>query len=215
MFRTQENVPEIYVRESRDFQLLGRLLDITQNSVKNDINTIVNITNPFKINDRMLELMSTKVGFFAKYAYDGKILRYINAAFAYILKNKGSKRGIEEAISTILKVDGIVETPTIIIDNSIYTIKIFTGTKIYNKTALMDILSYIVPIGYTYTIEEAIRSDDSASITQTTDEVKHITQPTVKVSVIRGSEETYENEMEEKYDGSYIATTLIGEENDE
>lgn len=221
MFRVQNNVPDVYINESRDFQLLSRLIDSVVNGVKFDIDTIKNILNPFLANDRVLELLCTRVGFFAKYSYDSRLLRYIISAFPYILKNKGSKRGILEAISVILKADGIVDTPEILIDNENYTITIYTGTKIYNKVALLDVLSYIVPIGYSYTIEEVTYYSDNLGNLETNDNLSIMYNPSVSNSQVRGSDRIldtsedarvfdFETELENKYVGSYITTEVIG-----
>lgn len=43
--RLQNNVPEVYVKESRDFQLLCRLYDCILNGVKFDIDSMLNITD--------------------------------------------------------------------------------------------------------------------------------------------------------------------------
>ena len=92
MFRLQNNTPTIYVENSRDFQLLCRLFDYMINGIKYDINSILNILNPMKINDRMLNLLCTKLGFFPKNQYDSRTLRYILSTFPYIIKNKGTKK---------------------------------------------------------------------------------------------------------------------------
>ena len=221
MFRVQNNVPNVYIDESRDFQLIARLIDVAVNGTRFDINTLSNILDPFKTNDRMLELLSTKVGFFAKYSYDSRLLRYAISAFPYILKNKGSKKGITDAISVILKVDGIVDTPQVYIDNKNFVITIYTGTKIYNKVALLDILSYIIPIGYTYNIEEATRFPTDLSTMTTDDNISYMINPSVSNSQVRGSDRIlggsdtfdFSEEMEDKYIGTYNITEVIGSDN--
>ena len=64
MFRLQNNTPSYYVNNSRDFQLFCRLYDYINNGVKFDIDSIININDPLKINDRLLNLYGSKVGFF-------------------------------------------------------------------------------------------------------------------------------------------------------
>ena len=50
LFRTQDNVPEIYVNESRDFQLLCRLKDVMINGVKYAIDSINHTSNTLEMN---------------------------------------------------------------------------------------------------------------------------------------------------------------------
>ena len=161
MFRLEHNVPQVYVEQSRDFQLLCRLYDCINNGVRYDINSMLSILDPMKVSDRLLNLMCTKVGFFTSRNYDSLLLRYILVAFPFALKYKGSKHGIEIAVSAILKAESefrvLDETKSIdsliTIDNVEHCIRIYTTVEIINKNALKDFLKYIMPVGYTYTIE--------------------------------------------------------------
>ena len=91
MFRLQEHMPDVYVNESRDFQVLCRLYDFLFNGIKFDIDSIININDAFKINERLLPLLAIKEGFFTDVQFDSKTLRYILKAFPYIIKYKGTK----------------------------------------------------------------------------------------------------------------------------
>ena len=163
IFRTQNNTPPIYVESSRDFQLFCRLLDTIVNSVRFRTRTILNLTNPMKLNDRMLQLYATKVGFITDKEIDANVLRYILAAFPYIIKNKGTKLGIEQAVYTILKAENTVDPPYVevinkfyedgkLITNKSYIINIYLAARIYNKVALEELLKYVIPAGYIYNI---------------------------------------------------------------
>ena len=63
MFRTENNVPQNYIEESRDFQLLSRLYDLTYNGLRYNIDSMINLNDPMKINEQFLPLLGTKVGF--------------------------------------------------------------------------------------------------------------------------------------------------------
>ena len=163
IFRTQNNTPPIYVESSRDFQLFCRLFDTIVNSLRFRIKTILNLTNPMKLNDRMLQLYATKVGFITDKEIDANVLRYILAAFPYIIKNKGTKLGIEQAVYTILKAENTVDPPYVEVinksyengelnNNKSYIINIYLAARIYNKVALEELLKYVIPAGYIYNI---------------------------------------------------------------
>lgn len=223
MFRLQNNTPEAYINNSRDFQLFCRLYDTINNGVRFDINTITNILDPLQINDRMLNLLCTKMGFFTKLNIPENVLRVILDSFPYAVKYKGSIRGIKYAVSSILKLEGTFEEPEVIMNNETYTIQIFTAVKIKNKKALEEYLRYIIPLGYTVVIEQYIPNDLNKQPTniRTSDSIKYMINPISSTSQVRGSDRIYNepgdfnfaDEMEDNYIGSYIATSVVGKDN--
>ena len=54
MFRFQDNIPDVYINESRDFQILSRLSDILFSGLKYDIDSMVNILDASLVKDRVL-----------------------------------------------------------------------------------------------------------------------------------------------------------------
>lgn len=159
--RLTENVPDIYVKESRDFQLLCRLYDMTHQDIRYHIDTMTDALTAEKANNRILPLLADRVGFRTNKHIDDNVLRYIISAFPYIIKNKGTKKGIEQAAATILKAENSIDPPTITIDNTKYIITITTPIKIFNKVALEELLKYIIPTGYIFEISEGKRADSS------------------------------------------------------
>ena len=105
MFSLQNNVPSVYMDESRDFQLLLRLIDLTNNGVQFDTKSMVNLINPMKIKSEFLPLYASKIGFFPRRPINDTTMRYILSAFPYIIKNKGNIDGIKQAIAAILKAE--------------------------------------------------------------------------------------------------------------
>lgn len=215
MFRLQNNTPPIYTEGSRDFQLFCRLYDCVNNAVKFDINTITNIIEPAKANDRILELMCTRTGFFTKYDFDSNILRAILSAFPYILKYKGSKKGIELAVGTILKLEGNNVPPRIYINNENYCINIYISTRITNLIALDELLSYVLPIGYTYTIEPYSDYNTTTTII-TKNTIESLVSPTISNSQVAGTDRdstTFKTDMERKYISTFEISEVIGSNN--
>lgn len=168
MFRLQNNVPQTYIEQSRDFQLLCRLYDSINNGVRFDINTITNILNPLKVNDRVIQLLATRVGFNIEEETDTNLLRYILSAFPYALKYKGTKKGINYVVSAALKAEHSSDPPIIDIVNESYnpnksgeenpdhfTIAIHLPVKINTSTqnTLLEALKYIIPTGYLVSID--------------------------------------------------------------
>ena len=92
MFRTAENVPEIYVNESRDFQVFARVKDASFNAVKYAIDSIRHTSNTLEMNSSLLPLLKSKVGFFESDQLTEDQLRYLLAGFPALLRNKGHVR---------------------------------------------------------------------------------------------------------------------------
>lgn len=152
MFRLQDSVPEIYTKESRDFQLFLRLYDYVNSGVRYSAKSIDNLLDPFKCNSRAVSLLCTRVGFFPKSEYNTYALRHIINVFSEMLKYKGSKKGIEIALNAILRAEKNNSGYWVSINKSKNTILILTKKAIQNQTLLEDVLSYIIPTGYTLEI---------------------------------------------------------------
>ena len=190
MFRTQNRVPEVYPKMSRDFQILCRALDLTQNGVKFDIDSITNILDTSICSNLLLPLLQMKLGFYSNRLIPDDDLRVILKAFPHIKMWKGSLLGIKLAINTYLKIrptkvdsilcvnkkkvinsDGTIDT----IDS--YTINIVFADQAYDFFILDEILKFIVPPGYdiiyTYAMYEDsyeqtdLEFDDCVIITKT------------------------------------------------
>ena len=152
-FRLENNVPNVYNEQSRDFQLFVRLQDLTNNGVRFDIKSVENLLDPFKCSDRILNLLCTRVGFFPKNEYNTYALRYVISSFSDILKNKGNKKGIEIALNAILKAEKNYNEYVISIGKDGF-IGIYTKKQIINVDLLEDVLSYVLPVGYILSLGE-------------------------------------------------------------
>ena len=148
MLRLQDNVPQNYIQESRDFQLFCRLYDCVNNGVKFDIDSMIYLFDPLAVNNRMLTLLANRLGFFPKHKLNDMMLRYMISAFPYLVKYKGTKRGIEGAVGVVLRADNIFANYSVQVNNSKGYIIEISIDKDYDRTALKELLDYICPIGY-------------------------------------------------------------------
>lgn len=95
MFRIENNVPDVYPEESRDFQLLSRLGDLVFHQVKTSTDSLKNVSNTLLCDNSLLSLLSTKVGMFTDLDnIEETAHRKALSAFPYIIRYKGSMRGI-------------------------------------------------------------------------------------------------------------------------
>lgn len=152
--RLQENVPEVYINASRDFQLLCRLYDCMINSVKFSIDGVLRVIDTRLCSNSLLSLLQTKLGFFTEKDFSYDEIRYVLRAFPDIIKYKGSKRGILQAVYVFCKLKHIQTIPNIEIinkqnDKPIYQINIILYATPQDTTLLGEIFRYILPTGYT------------------------------------------------------------------
>lgn len=148
MMKLEKMTPSIYCEESRDFQLFCRLYNIVFNGVKYDIDSMINLLDVFKCKESMLDYMATRVGYYPRLkSIDERAMRIIIDSFPYLLRNKGSKKGIETAIFIWLQ---------IINSNRDYRIDLFTDNLIKVKIEgkprslklLQEIMRYVIPTGW-------------------------------------------------------------------
>ena len=174
MFRISEKVPEVYMKESRDFQILPRIDDLLFLGEHYDISTIQELNNPKKCRNSCLKYLAEKVGFYTdKYIPDNVLINIISA-FRTALKNKGTNLGIQQAVIAILKAENSIDPPKIVYtrsDSSLqyyeqYTINIYTPIKIINEVALREFLKYIIPAGYNYNIYAYDSSETKGEVTR-------------------------------------------------
>ena len=165
MIKTQTLVPTVYYRESRDFQLFGRLYDIIFNYAKTNVDLMNNFPISKNTDSKLLELLSRTLGFEAKSNYHNKDLNAICSVFIQLMKEKGSLKGVERLIRTILNAEGIDEAFSIQLEkateNTPMTLSIYIPDMIINsEIALLEsVLEYILPAGVMYTLKEGYLTD--------------------------------------------------------
>ena len=154
--RFENNVPDNYLIGSRDYQALLRLFTFGINSVKFDVDNIRYINDASHINSRLLNLLKLKVGFFTKEEFQDQYIREVLKVFSLILKKKGTRQAIYDAINLYFRAcryngDYVVE---IINKDAVTPYKVRIGITKESKDILLleEILKYILPTGYLYEV---------------------------------------------------------------
>ena len=191
MFRIQDNVPETYVNQSRDFQLFCRLYDYVNNAVRFDIDTMTNVLNPMAARNNILKLLAAKVGFFPNHELDDTMMRYIIMTFPDVIKLKGTRAGINKCIDTILRARNIVSEYSVNIDNTEYTIDISIKTD-FDRIALEEYLRYIIPPGYITTMSIAQGKEVAVALDQV-NIIHTYVDPNSAVSQVVNSDYLFDN----------------------
>ena len=148
LLRLQDNTPQAYVEDSRDFQLMLRLYDCVNNGVKFRIDSIPNVLDTKKCDASLLPLLRTKLGFFSEVEFPEKDLRYILRAFPYIMRNKGSKRAIEQAVYAFMHSKGISADFKITGDSVKHRVSIYISSLSTDTLMLEEMLKYVIPAGF-------------------------------------------------------------------
>ena len=150
MFRIENNVPEVYVAESRDFQLVSRLYDLAINTTKYSITTLEEITNTKYCNSSILPLLCTKLGIFDDLQMSDKEYRVLLSVFPYVIRKKGSKEALDiicnafsHIVNTHCECRIVDKTTTSDNDAIIYFEEYSPDVKL-----LLTLLDYVRPAGY-------------------------------------------------------------------
>lgn len=156
LFKLEENVPDIYVEMSRDFQLLCRVYDILVNSNIITQSKIRQQLNIDQIDDKLLKLLAGRLGFSSDNYIPTEVMRSILLQFPFMIKNKGTKVGIEQAIKSVIKQTSRVNS-VYVSDITIATGQIKVTVKSDDAGAvdmsyLSNVLKYVVPVGYTVNV---------------------------------------------------------------
>ena len=185
--------------------------DLTYSADSVNISTITDILDPIKVNDRVVKLLATRVGFITDIDIDNTVLRYILSAYPYIIKNKGTRKGIEAAVNAILHAEHSIKAATVEIVNkpaegsnqAEYSVNIYTPIILSSKTkkALNELLKYILPVGYIFDIlpYDKLSGDKplETDLILTTSNIISVQGPLTTTSSVRGSSSQYTNKDSE------------------
>jgi len=161
LFRLQNNVPEVYVNESRDFQLFCRLYDSAFNSTKYSIDSLQRATSTKECDATLLDLLKTKLGLFSTVEVPDDSLRYILTAFPVIMRYKGSKIAIDYILTLYSRLshseNAFATYDEAELINSRLILTFASAFKV--DELLFELLQYVLPTGFL--IEYKIVSVDS------------------------------------------------------
>ena len=179
-FRVHENVPDPYITHSRDFQLLCNVFDLMNNGVKFDIDTIKSLNETERCPESLIRYLQNKLGFFRSLKITDDTLRTVLKCFPYIIKHKGSKRGVQETICLFLSAIHknsrtsieyrTTETSNNPYGNYLVVLRLDDGVP--DITLLDELLRYIVPAGYLVEYSAFTSNVVDPTITGVSDRVK-------------------------------------------
>lgn len=186
MIDTLKITPSIYSKESRDYQLIGRLYNAVFNYAKMSIDGMNNFPLSKDSDKRFLDLVAKTIGFESKHSYNTENLYALCSSFKKIVSHKGTKKAIEELLSVLLNSQNINKLFKVDVytNNNTgkfkpYSIVIYVPTELNDIIMLEDMMSYILPAGFVYEIY--------VSDIEETDDVKNDFSFKASVKVVEGT----------------------------
>lgn len=201
MINIQKSTPSVYFNNSRDFQAVGRTLELLLNYVQMNIDNMEGNYRIDNMNPTLLKYLLANLGFEGSHEYVNVDLLILAKVFKWMMKKKGTRLAIKYIIYVVLRsfhyeymfdvfiptLDQFIMRP---IDMStqdiseLYQIQIILPTAIKDTTLIEDLLDYILPTGFTYRI---INSD--TKLKELTSVDLTVNQPTI-TKYAQGSLET-------------------------
>lgn len=172
MIKLQNLTPEVYYKQSRDFQFIGRLYDIVLNYIKTNAANLSNLPVSPNMNEQLLNLLAFTLGFKPKKNYNSKQLLAICSVLPEIMKHKGSLQSVLVAVNALLTAEGITQALdyTIIPKQSI---TIYVSQQLSDLNLLADVLDYVLPAGLSCNIvRESQLVNEVETIINVTSDVK-------------------------------------------
>ena len=164
MIKTRNLVPEVYYNRSRDFQLLGRIYDVIFNYMKMNTNLINNLPYEQNIDDKLISLVTTTLGFKEVHEYNTKQLKGLCSIFVQCLRNKGSLASIQQLLNLLLNIEDEEEPAEVHYDlDNPQLLNIYIPQSIKDTSLFEDMLFYVLPAGMSYRIIKETRVTNKAN----------------------------------------------------
>lgn len=149
MIKLQNYTPEIYYKESRDFQLLGRLYDLVLNAIKTEVDLLYNLPLSNNSDDKVLELLALTLGFKPKHQYNAKHLKAVCSVLPELMRYKGSIKALKIACEALFNAMDINQKLDYDFnsENDNTELNLYIAQEFGDITILTDLLNYILPAG--------------------------------------------------------------------
>ena len=159
LVKLTKKVPEVYVNESRDFQLILRMYSLVLNDILFSTKSISLVTDTETTPSDVLNFLKSRIGFFTDKYIKTEELRKVLWSFPELVREKGSISAIYHAVHLFLRIKHIkssvfveVENYLLDIDTSAripsFNIYIYTDEKLEDTLILDELWRYIIPTGY-------------------------------------------------------------------
>ena len=164
MIKLKDYTPSVYYKESRDFQLLGRLFDVVLNSVKTEADLMYYMPVSDNSNDKLLNLLALTLGFKANKQYNSKQLRAICSVFPEIIRNKGSIKAVQVACNALFNASGAEQNLDydFTANKDKMELNLYIPQDFGDVSIITNLLSYVLPAGMSCNIIRELRYTTSS-----------------------------------------------------
>lgn len=172
MINVQNYTPEVYYKNSRDFQAIGRVCEVLYNYLLMNVDNMLGLPISDNTNPILLDLALLTIGFDRHHNYTNVDLVKLAEIFKYVMKIKGTKKAIEEVIYLLLRSQNIEEEAFILNIHSLtgeprntswepnesigkvdtFSIDLYVSNKLKDIVLIEDVFDYILPAGFIYHI---------------------------------------------------------------
>ena len=153
MIKYERLTPQVYYKESRDFQLFGRIYDVIFNYLKYNTLIIQDYSKNINTDSKLLELMCNTLGFKTKHNYNDLELSALCSIFLKCMKAKGSIKAIKLLLDMITCIENSSSEAQIIRDYEGQSLSILIPADITDWTLIRDVMDYIMPAGSSYLLQ--------------------------------------------------------------
>ena len=200
-FKLENNVPNYYVDESRDFQLLCRVLDIYLKGCLSKSSYIPYQLDLDKCSEQLLYAIANMQGFTTNIYIPPNILRNILKVFPYCIKRKGTKEAIEVASYAVLSTDKLIYYILVEVDSNTgnqetsYTVTITCNSQSTYIPYLEEVLKFLVPAGWNikYRLLKTLSKTTDTTKIKITNTISRLSGITGKIISIEPLKPAFEN----------------------
>lgn len=147
MIKIEHTTPEIYCRQSRDFQFIGRLFELVANYLQTNAEPIDRLWDTDSRDQRFNGLMASTLGFSARKTYGDGQLKALCSVFSEALRNKGSLSSIRTVLTAMMRAEGITSEVGAQASEDGLQIRLFVPPELPDISLLNEALDYLLPAG--------------------------------------------------------------------
>ena len=164
MIRLQDYTPEIYYKESRDFQFIGHLYDLVLNYIKTNVDLLEALPLSDNSDDKFLELMAMTFGLKPEHQYNSVQLRALCKVFPSVIRNKGSIESIINVCTALFNAEGLEQqfSYDFASEKDRTELNLYVPQDFSDIVLLNDILSYVLPAGMSCNIIKELQIKEKA-----------------------------------------------------
>lgn len=150
MIQLYNQIPEVYYKQSRDFQFIGRLFDLVLNAVKTNADMLYQIPNGLMNDTQSTEVLAHTLGFKIKHDYDKDQLAALVSIFPTLLKYKGTVTAIKMAGDAMIRASNVIGDFQFSLNNNV--LEVILPYELTDMSLFQDLLPYILPAGISCSI---------------------------------------------------------------